>query len=269
MQAFDRFLRKVEAGLRVPEPRRSRIVLEMASDLGDLYREYRARGLGEEEARERAVLLLGASPEVLAALGREHGSRVAGLLDRLAGTGAPRLERVLVVLTAGLAVVGGAAGVTASGTVARSAWSWGLLALLGAGAWTIAARAMALFVRPDRLGARPTEELRGLLGLAAACLTVSVLGTLVTLRMVAHAVVYESAPSTYVWSRVASAAGLSALGLTAALLLSGAWLLLRRRARSIEEAREALRSVLLPTLAAWDASWPSLDVHVPAKEDIR
>jgi hypothetical protein len=269
VQAFDRFLRKAEAGLRVPEPRRSRILLEMASDLEDLYQEYRARGLGEEEARERAIRLLGASPEVLAELGREYGSRVAGLLDRLAGAGAPRLERVLLVLTAGLAVLGGAVGVTASGTVGGSPWSWGLLALLGAGAWTIASRAIALFVRPEGLGARPTEDLMGLLGLAAGCLTVSALGTLATLSVVAHAIVYESAPPTYVWTQVASVAGLSALGLTAALLLSGAWLLLRRRARTIEDAREALRSVLSPTLAASDASRSSVDVHVPSKEDIR
>lgn len=269
MQAFDRVIRKAEVGLRVSEPRRSRILLEMASDLEDLYQEYRARGVGEEEARERAVRLLGASPEVLAELGREHGRRAAGLLDRLAGTGGTRLERVLLVLTAGLAVAGGAVGVTVSRVVTDSPWSWALLALLGAGAWTIAAQAIALFVRPERLRAHPTEQLRGLLGLAAACLTVSALGAMVTFITVAHAVVYASASSTYLWDRVASAAGLSALGVTVALILAGSWLLLRRRARAIEDAREALRSVLSPTFAASDSSDPDLNVHIPTQEGIR
>jgi len=269
VEAFGRVLRKAEAGLRVPEPQRSRMLLEMAADLDDLYHEYRGRGLGEEEARERAVRLLGASPQVLAELGRQHGSRVAGLLDRLAGAGGPRLERMLLVLTAGLAVAGGAVSVTTSRVVAGSLWSWGLLALFGAGAWTIAARGIALFVRPEELGARPTERLRGLLGLAAASLTVSAFSALVTLSTVLNALVHVSAPSGEIWGRMASAAGLAALGLTAALLLGGCWLLLRRRARAIEDAREALRSVLSPMFGASDSSYHGFDVHAPTQEGVR
>lgn len=251
MSAFDHVLRRAEAELGVPEPRRSRILLEMASDLEDLYGTYRERGLGEEEARERAVRLLGASPEVLAELRREHGSRMAGLLDRLAGGRAHRLESVLLALAAGLAVAGGGYGVAASGIVAEpSRWVWAVAALAAGGIGLIGARALALFVRPARLGPRPVEGLRALPGLAAACLTVSALGSLVELSAVARAAEHAAASPGLLWRRLSAAAGLSALGLTVALLLAGGWLLLRKRARAVEAAREALRDVLSGVLGA-------------------
>lgn len=245
MSAFDHVLRRAEAELGVPEPRRSRILLEMASDLEDLYGTYRERGLGEEEARERAVRLLGASPEVLAELRREHGSRMAGLLDRLAGGRAHRLESALLALATGVAVAGGAYGVAASGVVADpSPWTWLVLVLAGLGAWTVAGRILALYVRSERLGPRPVEELRAVLGLAAACLTGSGLGALVALASLADAIEHGSVAPALLWWRLSGAAGLLALGLVLALLLAGGWLLLRKRARAVEEARAALREVM-------------------------
>ena len=262
MAAFDRVLRRAEAGLGVPEPRRSRILLEMASDLEDLYGTYRERGLGEEEARERAVRLLGASPEVLAELRREHGSRMAGLLDRLAGGRAHRLESALLALATGVAVAGGGYGVAASGVVAGpSPWTWAVLVLAGLGAWTIAGRILALFVRPERLGPRPVEELRFLPGLAAACLTVSGLGSLVTAASVADAIERGGSVSALLWGELSAAIGLLVLGLLLMLLLTGAWLLLRRRARAIEEARAALREALAGILGPRARSGNDVQLH--------
>ncbi len=188
MEVFERVLRRAEAGLRVPEPRRSRILLEMASDLEDLYRSYRERGLDEEEARERAVRLLGASPEVLAEMGRTHGSRMAGVLDRVAGAGAHRLESALVVLVAALAAAVGAYAVWRSPVAAEpSPWTWAVLALAGLGAGAGLAHGLALFVRPRRITAHPVASLRVLPGLAMACLTTSALGALVVLAGIAGA----------------------------------------------------------------------------------
>ncbi|HKK26706.1 MAG TPA: hypothetical protein VKB18_01360 [Gemmatimonadota bacterium] len=251
MSAFDHVLQRAEAELGIPEPRRSRILLEMASDLEDLYGTYRERGLGEAEARERAVRLLGASPEVLTELRREHGSRMAGLLDRLAGDRAHRLESALLALAAGLAVAGGGYGVAASGVVADpSPWVWAVAALAAGGIGLVGARALALYVRPARLGPRPVEALRVVVGVAAACLTVSALGSLVELSAAAGAAQRAASPPDLLWRRLSAAAGLSALGLTVALLLAGGWLLLRKRARAIEQAREALRDVLSGVLGA-------------------
>lgn len=245
MEAFDRVLRRAEAGLRVPEPQRSRILLEMASDLEDLYRSYRDRGLGEVEARERAVRLLGASPDVLAELGRAHGSRVAGVLDRLAGAGAHRLESALVALVATLAAAGGAYAVWRSPVTAEpSAWTWAVLALAGLGVWAVLARGLALFVRPERIAPHPTASLRVVPGLAMACLTTSVLGSLFAVAGVADAAAHGRTGGQVVWRGIAQAAGLASLGLTAALVLSGVWLLLRRRARAVERARQAVRAAL-------------------------
>lgn len=244
MEVFEPILRRAESELRVPEPSRSRILLEMASDLDDLYREYRAGGLAEEEARERSVRLLGASSEVISELHRTHASRVAGLLDRLGGAQSSRLESSLVLLTALMVVVGGSYGVFGSSVMAYpTAWSWAVLLLAGTGVWITAAHALALYVRPERLGPCPTEALRALPAIAATCLTTAVVGALVTLIAPAAAG-RGSAPSFMVlWRRIGYAAGLSATGLTAALGLCGAWLVLRRRSRDIEEAWRAIRAV--------------------------
>lgn len=245
MEAFDRVLRRAEAESRVPEPQRSRILLEMASDLEDLYHSYRDRGLGEVEARERAVRLLGASPDVLAELGRTHGSRVAGVLDRLAGAGAHRLESALLTLVAALAVAGATYAVWRSPVTAEpSAWTWAVLALAGLGLWAVLARGLSLFVRPERIASHPTTSLRVVPGLAMACLTTSGLGSLVALAGVADAAERGRTGAALVWHGIAQAAGLATLGLTAALVLSGAWLLLRRRARAVERAREVVRAAL-------------------------
>ncbi|MDP2478910.1 MAG: permease prefix domain 1-containing protein [Candidatus Palauibacterales bacterium] len=245
MEVFERVLRRAEAGLRVPEPRRSRILLEMASDLEDLYRSYRERGLDEEEARERAVRLLGASPEVLAELGRTHGSRMAGVLDRVAGAGAHRLESALVVLVAALAAAVGAYAVWRSPVAAEpSPWTWAVLALAGLGAGAGLAHGLALFVRPRRITAHPVASLRVLPGLAMACVTASALGGLVVLAGIADAAEHGRSGSAVLWHGIAQAAGLGTLGLTSALVLAGVWLLLRRRARAVERARAAVREAL-------------------------
>jgi hypothetical protein len=217
----------------------------MASDLEDLYRSYRERGLDEEEARERAVRLLGASPQVLAEMGRTHGSRMAGVLDRVAGAGAHRLESALVVLVAALAAAVGAYAVWRSPVAAEpSPWTWAVLALAGLGAGAGLAHGLALFVRPRRITAHPVASLRVLPGLAMACLTTSALGALVTVAGIAGAAEHSRTGPEALWHGIAKAAGLGTLGLTSALVLAGVWLLLRKRARAVEGARDAVRVAL-------------------------
>jgi hypothetical protein len=242
----------------------------MASDLEDLYRSYRDRGLGEEEAGERAVRLLGASPDVLAELGRTHGSRMAGVLDRVAGAGAHRLESALVVLVGALAAAAGAYAVWRSPVAAEpSAWTWAVLALAGLGAGTVLAQGLALFVRPGRIGAHPVARLRVLPGLAMACVTASALGGLVVLAGVADAAEHGRSGPVVLWHGIAQAAGLGTLGLTSALVLAGVWLLLRRRARAVEQARAAVWEALTDGIGPSPGSPRGRELRTPTEGDIR
>ena len=58
-------LRRISAELRLPEPARSRVLLEMAADLEALYLHFRERGLTDDEAVALAGERLLASPEAV------------------------------------------------------------------------------------------------------------------------------------------------------------------------------------------------------------
>jgi len=58
--------------LRLPEPARSRILLEMAADLEDSYQQYLERGCDEAEAKRRAEETFAASGDALQLLARVH-----------------------------------------------------------------------------------------------------------------------------------------------------------------------------------------------------
>lgn len=54
MNPFNPLLKRINDKLDLSQPAKSRIVLEIAADLEDLYRIYRDRGLSEEEALHKA-----------------------------------------------------------------------------------------------------------------------------------------------------------------------------------------------------------------------
>ncbi len=83
MTRFANVLKRAGDRLKVPEPTRTRILLEMASDLENSYRHYREQGYDEAEATRRAEEAFGASDEALQLLARIHQPDFAGVGDRL------------------------------------------------------------------------------------------------------------------------------------------------------------------------------------------
>src|SRR5690606_35990989 len=78
-------LRRISDELTLPEPAKSRVVLEMAADLVSLYEHHRARGRGEEEAAQLAEETILASPEALRHLVLLHTTGHARWLGWAAG----------------------------------------------------------------------------------------------------------------------------------------------------------------------------------------
>ena len=78
-------LRRISGELHLPEPTKSRVLLEMAADLEALYEHYRARGLGEEEAARRAEEKVLASPEAVQHLVLVHTTGYQRWLSRASG----------------------------------------------------------------------------------------------------------------------------------------------------------------------------------------
>ena len=239
---FGAVLRRVGADLALPQPARARILEEMAADLEDLYRVYRARGLGEEEALRRAERALGASPEAVAALVRLHRPLYQRLLDRFSADARGRVERMALTLVS-LAGVATAAGALLHHAPLSdpSPFVWPLLLLAAAAAATTLAVLFRLFVKQDHAPARLRDGLVPLLALSAAAALVGVFGALFEVYATAADVARSGSGSPEILlPRLRRGAEVAALGLAFTLAALLAWFHLRQRVLAIERAEAAL-----------------------------
>ena len=94
MSEFGSVLRSLSDRLDLPQPARSRVLIEVAADLADLEAVYAERGSTPEQAREQALERLDLSDEAIRELVRVHGSPLRRGLDRLGERGRRRWERL-------------------------------------------------------------------------------------------------------------------------------------------------------------------------------
>ena len=74
MNRFAPILKKINEKLDLPQPQKSRVILEIAADLEDLYKIYLNRGLDEDEAARRAAEKFDLDSKTLAELVTIHQS---------------------------------------------------------------------------------------------------------------------------------------------------------------------------------------------------
>lgn len=237
MNQFVHVLRRAESHLEAPEPHRSRILLEIAQDLDDLYRAYLERGLSEEEAARRAEMTFGASSDVLEALGEVHAPVYVRLLARFSAQGRHRLERALLTVLTVAAVAGGSFSVIHGGMVrSPSPLLWPLLVVLATTTWTVAAAILDLYVRP--VLPAPGERLGPMLVLAALSLAIGGFGALVELWRLAATIETVGAWDTAAaLPSLARGSELLTVALCLSLTLMLAWFHLRQRALEIQRTR--------------------------------
>ncbi len=239
MTRFTRTLRQINEELDLPQPTRSRILLEMAGDLEDLYQHHLSQGLDPDTATRRAEEAFAASDEALKHLARIHRSG-AGLADRLARQVGSPWEKALLVAWA-LAFIFIAGQVTTQEgffvIVSPFVWPIGGLALAGF-AFTLWKVYELVLKRPPDLH-RLRSGLGVLLFLAAASLAISVCGFFYHLRWYAYQT-YEGAPETVfmmfaTWTRAISS--MMVIGLLTAVLTAVVWFLLTGLVTRIEGRR--------------------------------
>jgi hypothetical protein len=108
MTRFGDVLRATSERLNLPQPAKSRILLEVAADMEDLYEFHLAGGASAEAARRRAIEQCDLSDAALAELVRVHTSGLRSFLDQLGERTRSRWERAaLIALVLFLAMVGG------------------------------------------------------------------------------------------------------------------------------------------------------------------
>jgi hypothetical protein len=237
MSRFSQVLSDAAARLPVPEPARSRILLEVAADMEDLHQTYLDRGLAEEEALAQVMEQFDLSDQVLRDLARVHDTPLQRSLETISGQVRDTWTRILLGLVA-LSVLIPSGRMLLQPRLYSDAGSlvWPVLILtllgLGIGAW----KAYGLFPsggewrRDAGKGLGTLLTLAGLqVGLACAGLWIELYRSALEIR----AVPGEALVHLIKWAIGASA--ILVIALSGALLLGSIWFLLRARARRIEE----------------------------------
>jgi len=98
MKQFTPLLKNINEQLDLPQPTKSRIILEIAADLDDLYQLYLSRGLEESEAAQKAEEKINLTDEALNELVQIHQSLIRKLFDKITAQAQTRWERVAFVL---------------------------------------------------------------------------------------------------------------------------------------------------------------------------
>lgn len=259
MERFAPVLRRVDRELEVRDPERSRILLELAGDLEELYRAYRGRGCSEEEARRRAEAWLAPDEASLGGLRRLHTPLAGRLLDSLSDVARSRLETAAFTVLALGAVAAGLGGLR------DTVFLWpprpaaaAVLAIGGVGLALAARRAVRLLVSSDALASGATD-LRSLPVLGGGSIVAGALGAGLELASALDAAAAATAgagagtsgsvPAAAaaaggaLWEAVGTAAGTAVLGVVVALVLGLAWFWLAARVRLVRGARAELREI--------------------------
>lgn len=174
MSRFADILGALSDRLDLPQPARSRLLIEIADDLEDLFEHHRRQGLSEAEARRRAIETCDLSDEALQGLATVHASGIRRLLDRLGEQAGSRGEWLLFLMSMLCALAVGIPTVLTSNVIGSASLAvWPILAC-AAGALLLAAwRLHVVFVRRDH---RPRRLRRGLHAILALALVGLVLG---------------------------------------------------------------------------------------------
>ena len=169
MSQFTEILRSINDRLDMPQPARSRVLLEIAADLRDTYDYYREQGLSQEEAD--------LSDEVLADLTRLHTSAWRRFMDRFSEQAQTRLERALVILTlVFIAAIAGRLVVSVDVFSTARPWIWAALVLTVSAVSYACQKLFLAYVKQDHDPRRLRAGLPSLLVAAGADLLIGAYG---------------------------------------------------------------------------------------------
>jgi len=243
MSGFEQELRRVAAAIELPHPARSRVLLELASDLEDMRVALLSEGLSEEEAHRRALEVLLPAPEAIADLRAVHRPLYQRLVDRFSERTRHRMERMLLAAVTMVLVMWSAVVVTQPGLRrSPSVFVWPLLGLAAAVAVVGLGKLFQLYVSRDHAPARLRRGMSLLPALAVASTAVGFTGAVLDLYAVTSAIEADVAhQGMLVLEWVRSDTVMLALALLVTVAAALLWFLAAVRIARIEQAEaEAL-----------------------------
>jgi len=242
MTRFNEAFVELSARLAIPQPARSRVLLEIAADMEDFYQAFVAEGLPEEEARRRTLEQVGPSDEALQDLVEVHSTTVKRALDSFSEQARSRWERgLLAALVLFALVIGGPPLIAGRLLSGMSSFAWPVLFLAAVGVAIGAARVYSLFIKKDH----DTRRLRSGLNLLLAVATIELLlgfgGAWVDLFLTVTRILDDIESSgIYLFDWMLKSSATLCFSMIAAMLLALTWMVLSSRVAAIEEAETAL-----------------------------
>jgi hypothetical protein len=241
MKQFADTLSAINDRLDLPQPARSRVLLEIAADLGDMYDYYRAQGLSPQDARHRAVEHCDLSDEVLAELVHIHTSAWRRFMDRFSEQAQSRWERCLLALMLlSIAAIVGRMMLSVDVFAMAHGSVWAAVAIT-AGALAFAGyKAFVAFVKQQQDARSLRGGLSSLLVAAGANLLVGAYGNCLGMYQAVRRAVDDLDDGwLYTVQWLLEGASLQMVCLTAAVLISLFWYVIANKAARVEQAEAA------------------------------
>lgn len=242
MNQFSETLREINRRLDLPQPAKSRVILEIAADLQDLFEYYRGIGLNDETARERALVQCDLSDESLAQLVQIHTAPWRRFLDRLSDQGRARWERGLLLLlmafiaaTTGRLVISTGLFRIASGAV------WPIIGITAAALIISAYTIYLAYIKQEHDLPRLRSGLPLLLVLSGGCLVIGLYGYWLALyRTAARAAADVEGALRLAVAWLTAGSAMLMVAFMSAILIALLWYLLADKVARIEEAEAAV-----------------------------
>jgi len=257
MSRFVEILHQTSERLTLPQPARSRVLLEIAADMDDLFVAYRERGLGEDEAREKTLEDMDLSDEALSQLAQVHAGPVRLVLDRLSSRTLQIWERALLILVVVSAFVAGD-WLFSSDRLFRDAgiFAWPVLVVALAALVLSIVKFYQLFLKQDHSIRALHGSLDLILGLSVFLLFLGFAGGWVEVWRLKQAAAVEPLPVVVFmlrWAMVATALLQLSLGL--GILNALVWFGLAGKVSHIERHEaEVLLNVVSPRVESGPAT---------------
>ena len=105
MNPFINYLQELNQRIQLPQPQKSRIILEISADLTDLYKYYLQQGMNEEQAKQSALDRMAVSDEEVTELVQIHDHWINRLMNKLSNQGRNRWEKILLLFLIAFTVI--------------------------------------------------------------------------------------------------------------------------------------------------------------------
>jgi len=242
MTRFYEALVDLSGRLAIPQPARSRVLLEIAADMDDLYEAFVAEGLSEEEARRRTLEQFGPSEKALQDLVAVHSTAVKRALDGLSEQARSRWERgLLAVLVASTVVVGAPPLIAGRLLSGMTVFAWPVLVFAALGFLIGATRIYSLFIKKDHDPRRLRSGLNPLVAFAIVELLLGFGGAWVGLFVAVTRILDDIESSgVYLFDWMLRGSATLCFSMIAAMLLALTWMVLVARVAAIEQAEAAV-----------------------------